>query len=135
MVKLPGLSVSRYSESLWYDIFIKWASSSEYFPFFILPGFPPGTGRDEDQEFESKENEGGDPVKEDDELKREEDDNIIKEDKAGEKEGGDEDDGLEREGFVLGHPLVEDLGRGHHEAVHDEEGGEPEGSRAEMTND
>jgi hypothetical protein len=61
----------------------------------------PGTGGDEDEEFESKENEGGDPVKEDDELKREEDDNIIKEDKAGEKEGGDEDEepGGEGEGW------------------------------------
>jgi hypothetical protein len=61
----------------------------------------PGTGGDEDKEFESKENEGGDPGKEDDELEKEEDDDIIKEDKAGEKEGGDEGEepGGEGEGW------------------------------------
>ncbi len=58
----------------------------------------PGTGGDEDEEFESKENEGGDTRKEDDELEREEDDDIIKEDKAGEKEGGDEGEEPGREG-------------------------------------
>jgi hypothetical protein len=58
----------------------------------------PGTGRDEDEEFESKENEGGDPGKEDDELEREDDDDIIKEDKAGETEGGDEGEEPGREG-------------------------------------
>jgi hypothetical protein len=53
----------------------------------------PGTGGDEDEEFESKENEGG--------VEREEDNDIIKEDKAGEKEGGDEggEPGGEGEGW------------------------------------